>query len=92
MSPGQPFIKTLSESSIAPGVDAYSIVAVLGDGPLTSLTDGVVRYDSAHLNGIGSEKVVRSSHSTRALSDTIEVVHRILRAAGTNAAAPKPSR
>jgi hypothetical protein len=52
----------------------------------------VVRYDSAHLNGIGSEKVVRSSHSTQALSDTIEEVRRILRAAVTNAAAPKPSR
>jgi hypothetical protein len=73
-------------------LDVYSIVAVLGDGPLTSLTDGVVRYDSAHLNGIGSEKVVRSSHSTQALPDTIEEVRRILRAAVTNAAAPKPSR
>ena len=52
----------------------------------------MVRYDSAHLKGIGSEKVVRSSHSTQALPDTSEEVRRILRAAVTNAAAPKPSR
>jgi len=79
MSPNSPFVKTLSGSPIAPGVTVNSIVAVLGDGPLTSLTDGVVRYDSAHLDGIGTEKVVRSSHSTQAVPDTIEEVRRILR-------------
>jgi len=78
MSPGQPFIRTLSASPIAPGVTVNSIVAVLGEGPLTSQTDGVVRYDSAHLDG-GSEKIVHSSHSTQAEPDTIEEVRRILR-------------
>ena len=53
-------------------MDVYSIVAVLGDGPLTSRTDGMVRYDSAHLNGIGSEKLVRSSHSTQTPPETSE--------------------
>jgi hypothetical protein len=79
MSPGTPFVKTLSASPIADGVTAHSIVAVLGDGPLTSLTDGVVRYDSAHLDGVASEKVVHSSHSTQGVPDTIEEVRRILR-------------
>ena len=56
-----------------------SIVAVQGDGPLTGLGDGVVRYDSAHLEGVESEKVVRSSHSTQGEPATIEEVRRILR-------------
>jgi len=79
MSPNNPFVKTLSSSPIAPGVTVNSIVAVLGEGPLTSQTDGVVNYTSAHLDGIGTEKVVRSSHSTQAVPDTIEEVRRILR-------------
>jgi hypothetical protein len=79
MSPNSLFVKTLSGSPIAADVTVNSIVAVLGEGPLSSLTDGVVRYDSAHLGGIGTEKVVRSSHSTQAEPDTIEEVRRILR-------------
>jgi hypothetical protein len=79
MSPGQPFIRTLSSSPIAPGVKVNSIVAVLGEGPLAGLGDGVVRYDSAHLEGVESEKVVHSSHSTQGEPATIEEVRRILR-------------
>jgi len=79
MSPNSPFAKTLSASPIAPGVTVNSIVAVLGEGALTSQTDGVVNYTSAHLDGIGTEKVVHSSHSTQAVPDTIEEVRRILR-------------
>jgi pimeloyl-ACP methyl ester carboxylesterase len=79
MSPGHPFIRALSSSPIAPGVKVNSIVAVLGEGPLTGLGDGVVRYDSAHLEGVESEKVVHSSHSTQATPATIEEVRRILR-------------
>ena len=79
MSPGHPFMKALSASPMAPGVQVNSIVAVQGDGPLTGLGDGVVRYDSAHLDGVESEKVVRSSHSTQGEPATIEEVRRILR-------------
>jgi pimeloyl-ACP methyl ester carboxylesterase len=79
MSPGNPFIRTLSSSPIAPGVKVNSIVAVLGEGPLTSLGDSVVRYESAHLEGVESEKVVHSSHSTQGEPATIEEVRRILR-------------
>jgi len=79
MSPNSAFAKTISASPMAPGVTVNSIVAVLGEGALSSLTDGVVRYDSAHLDGIGTEKVVHSSHSTQAEPDTIEEVRRILR-------------
>lgn len=53
--------------------------AVLGDGPITGKTDGVVAYESAHIDGVESEKVVRSGHSTQAHPETIEEVRRILR-------------
>jgi pimeloyl-ACP methyl ester carboxylesterase len=79
MLPGQRFVRTLSASPIAPGVTVNSIVAVLGKGPITGLGDGVVMYESAHLEGVGTEKVVQSGHSTQAVPETIEEVRRILR-------------
>jgi hypothetical protein len=79
MSPGQPFIRTLAASPIDPRITAHSIIAVLGEGPLTSRTDGVVSYQSAHIDGVESEKVVRSGHSTQGHPETIEEVRRILR-------------
>ncbi|HSF05922.1 MAG TPA: alpha/beta fold hydrolase [Methylomirabilota bacterium] len=78
MRPGHRFIRGLAESPIAPGVTAHSIIAVLGTGPVTGKTDGVVAYESAHLDGVASEKVVRSGHSTLAHPETILEVRRIL--------------
>ena len=79
MSPGHPFIRALSESPIDPAITAHSIIAVLGEGPITGKTDGVVAYESAHIDGVESEKVVRSPHSTQGHPETIEEVRRILR-------------
>lgn len=80
MSPGHPYIKTLSEIPVDPRIRAHSIVAV-GDGraPLTSASDGVVRYESAHIEEARSEVLVRSPHSgMQAAPQTIEEVRRIL--------------
>ena len=79
MRPGNRFVQTLAASPLAPGVSAHSIIAVRGLGPITSGNDGVVAYESAHLDGVASEKVVRSSHSTQSEPDTIQEVRRILR-------------
>ena len=79
MSPGNPFIRVLSESPIDPKITAHSIIAVLGDGPITGKTDGVVAYESAHIDGVASEVVVRSPHSTQGHPETIEEMRRILR-------------
>ena len=78
MSPGNPFIRVLSESPIDPKITAHSIIAVLGEGPITGKTDGVVAYESAHIDGVASEVVVRSGHSTQGHPETIEEVQRIL--------------
>ncbi len=78
MTPGNPFLRNLSEMSIDPRITAHSIVAVQGDGPPEEGGDGVVKYSSAHIDGVASEKIVRSSHSTQANPDTINEVKRIL--------------
>jgi len=78
MKGSHPFIKTLVTLPIAPGVRAHSIIAVKGDGPPEKGNDGVVKYTSAHIDGVASELIVRDSHSTQATPATIEEVRRIL--------------
>ena len=64
---------------MAPGVPRHSIIAVKGDGPVETGSDGVVKYESAHIPDADSELVVRSGHSTQATPATIQEVNRILR-------------
>jgi hypothetical protein len=78
MTPGNPFIKNLASISIADGVVAHSIIAVDSDGPLKEGGDGVVKYVSAHIDGVASEKVVRSTHSVQGNPQAIQEVKRIL--------------
>jgi pimeloyl-ACP methyl ester carboxylesterase len=76
MAPGNPFLKTLARLPVE--VPAHSIIAVRGSGPPEQGGDGVVTYESAHLDGVASERVVRSGHSAQAQPETIEEVRRIL--------------
>jgi pimeloyl-ACP methyl ester carboxylesterase len=78
MNPSNPFLKTLASLPITAGVHANSIIAVKGTGPIEDGSDGVVKYKSAHIEGVESELVVRSGHSTQGTPETIEEVRRIL--------------
>jgi pimeloyl-ACP methyl ester carboxylesterase len=78
MSPGHPFLRALNDLKIDPNITAHSIIAVLGEGPLIGRTDGVVAYESAHIEGVESEKIVHSGHSTQGHPETIGEVKRIL--------------
>lgn len=78
MNPNGRFVHTLATCPMAPNVPKHSIISVLGDGPVTGKTDGVVAYESAHIEGVESEKIVRSSHSTQGEPETILEVRRIL--------------
>jgi len=78
MRPGDPFLVALAELPIAPGVHAHTIIAAEGTGNLRDLSDGVVRYESAHLDGVDSELVVRSGHSVQAHPQFIAEARRIL--------------
>jgi pimeloyl-ACP methyl ester carboxylesterase len=79
MDPKSLFTKTLSSIPIAPGVQAHSIIAVKNpDAPKEKWNDGVVEYKSAHIEGVASEIIVHSGHSTQDEPATIEEVRRIL--------------
>jgi len=78
MTPGNPFIKTLSSLPIAPGVAVNSIIPVDADPPYHGKNDGVVEYDSAHIEPVESEVVVHSPHSCQSNPATMEEVRRIL--------------
>ena len=78
MRPDNPIMKELANIPVAQGVAANSIIAVQGTGPVEEGDDGVVKYASAHITGVESEKVVHSSHSTQSNPETIEEVRRIL--------------
>jgi pimeloyl-ACP methyl ester carboxylesterase len=78
MDPSSDFIKALAAMPVAPGIAANSIIAVDDDRPLAEAGDGVVQYTSAHIDGVESEKIVRSNHSAQGNPATIEEIRRIL--------------
>jgi len=78
MLPGHRFVRTLSSSPIAPGVTAHSIIPVTNAGPPEGQNDTVVKYESAHIGEVVSEKIVRSTHSTQSTPATILEIRRIL--------------
>jgi pimeloyl-ACP methyl ester carboxylesterase len=97
MNPNNRFIRALSEIPIADRVTAHSIIGVDGSGPPVEGGDGVVKYSSAHIDGVASEKIVRSAHSMQGNPETIQEVKRILMehvkaaaSSGTGVAATAP--
>jgi triacylglycerol esterase/lipase EstA (alpha/beta hydrolase family) len=90
MNPRNPFLTTLAEIPITPGVTANSIIAVQGTGPIEDGSDGVVPYRSAHIDGVESEVVIRSTHSVQDQPGAVEEVRRILLLHATGV--PEPPR
>jgi len=92
MSPGHPFIKKLVKIPVTPTVTAHSIISVEEVSPLDQAGDGVVKYESAHIDGVASELIVRSPHSgMQAAPETVEEVRRILLAHSAASACPLPA-
>ena len=90
MSPGNAFIETLSEIPVDPAVTAHSIIAVASDDPLERAGDGVVKYQSAHIEDVESELIVHSPHSgMQDKPETVEEVRRILRQHSERSACPR---
>ena len=80
MDPENRFVRTIAAIPIAPGVKAHSIIAVDNlDDPKEEWNDGVVAYQSAHIDGVTSELIVASGHSAQGNPLAIEEVRRILR-------------
>jgi hypothetical protein len=75
-----PILKALSELPIDPGVPYHSIVAnLVPSAPPRFWTDGVVSYESAHLDGARSEIMVRHDHFANDTPEAAAEVRRILR-------------
>ncbi|MCU0772200.1 MAG: alpha/beta fold hydrolase [Verrucomicrobia bacterium] len=79
MSPKNPALLRLADIPVDPAIQAHSIIPVKGEGDYHRGRDGVVSYQSAHVDYVESELVVRGEHSCQDLPATIEEVRRILR-------------
>jgi pimeloyl-ACP methyl ester carboxylesterase len=89
MATDNPFMLTLADIPVAPGIKANSIIAIQGNDQPPKGADGVVKYTSAHVDYAESEFIVRSGHSCQGNPLTIEEVRRILlKNLGQNAAQP----
>ena len=78
MATDNPFMLTLADIPVAPGIKANSIIAIQGKDQPPKGADGVVQYKSAHVDYAESEYIVRSFHSCQGNPLTIEEVRRIL--------------
>ncbi|MGH9843355.1 MAG: esterase/lipase family protein, partial [Blastocatellia bacterium] len=78
MNPENPGLQILETIPVTPRIPAHSIIAVEGDGPKEEGDDGVVAYQSAHIDEAVSELVVRSDHSCQGQPEVIEEIRRIL--------------
>jgi pimeloyl-ACP methyl ester carboxylesterase len=78
LSPDSPMLEALLAMKPGPGVTYHSIIGSQRAEGVAQTTDGVVPYRSAHLDGVASERIVRSDHSVQKDPEAIREVHRIL--------------
>jgi hypothetical protein len=74
-----PLMKVIQRTPIAPGVAHHSII---GNSRRTRaperMTDGVVDYASAHIEGAASERIIKMGHASETHPEVIAEVRRIL--------------
>jgi hypothetical protein len=75
---GSPILTGLSDLGLAAGVKFHSVIADRRDPPRTGGGDGLVPYDSSHLDGAASETLVSSGHLCQGHPAVIREVRRIL--------------
>ena len=78
-----PILMCLNELGLAPTIKAHSIIADRRDPPRAGGSDGLVPYESAHLEGTVSESLVSSGHLCQDHPAVIREVRRILAEHGT---------
>jgi len=75
-----PILTALTELPRAPGIPCHTIVANLFPAaPPGMWTDGLVAYDSAHLDGVESEVMIHHHHFVNETIQATQEVRRILR-------------
>jgi pimeloyl-ACP methyl ester carboxylesterase len=78
MNPKNPFLRYLAGTAIDPRIRAHSIIPIGAADEPSGADDGVVEYESAHLEGVESEVLVPSPHSCQAHPRTMIELRRIL--------------
>jgi len=78
LSPDDPFLRVFGTLPIVPGVPFDSVIGDIYGSEDRPVGDGVVSYESAHLDGAASETVVRIGHNLHKSRERIEAVRRIL--------------
>ena len=76
LSPKHPVLRTTA--ALETVVPFHSIIGDVTDNQGSGGTDGIVTYESAHLEGAVSELVVRAPHDATPRSDVVREVRRIL--------------
>jgi pimeloyl-ACP methyl ester carboxylesterase len=84
---GSPILTGLSDLAHPPALKVHTIIAVRPDSPPGHRTDGLVSYESAHVAGAASEKLVAAGHLCLDRPEVICEVRRILL---EHAVAPEP--
>lgn len=77
LSPGHPYFTAIEKRPIL--VPFHSIIGSRGKGVIPDMTDGIVPYASAHLDGAQSELIVPHPHSCTEKPETVQEILRILR-------------
>jgi pimeloyl-ACP methyl ester carboxylesterase len=92
LEPDSKILEAILQMPADPGrVTFHSIIGSNRPGGSRESTDGVVPYQSAHIDGAASELVVPSDHSVQKSQDGIREVHRILlEHLGTNQLPARP--
>ena len=73
-----PILMSLDELGLAPEIKTHSIIADRRDPPRAGGSDGLVPYESAHLEGVASESLVSAGHLCQDHPSVIREVRRIL--------------
>lgn len=79
LEPNSPILTAILNMKPKPDVTLHSIIGSTRPVELELRTDGVVPYRSSHIDGVASEKVVRSDHGVQNNGEAIGEVIRILR-------------
>lgn len=78
MDPGNPVMSYVADIPVDPRIHSHSIVPIGDADQPAGADDGVVEYESAHLEGVESELLVPSPHSCQSHPRTLVEVRRIL--------------
>ena len=79
MNPNSSFLKTLQEAPLDPDLALHSIIPIGNYPGPEGAHDGVVTYESAHLDVADSEILIPAEHSCQDHPRTLMAMRRILR-------------